>query len=58
MRSLQVARPRRNYFDCDHVNSASPSGHQAAHFMTVEEHLSAFKEVGFIKAREICSPPT
>jgi SAM-dependent methyltransferase len=39
---------------CDHVNSSSPSGHRAAHFMTVEEHLSAFKEVGFIKAREIC----
>jgi SAM-dependent methyltransferase len=27
---------------CDHVNSSSPSG-QAAHFMTVEEHLSTFK---------------
>jgi hypothetical protein len=39
---------------CDHVNSSSPSGHRAAHFMTVEEHLSTFKEVGFIKAREIC----
>jgi hypothetical protein len=38
----------------DHVNSPSPSGHQAAHFMTVEEHLVTFKEVGFIKAREIC----
>ena len=34
---------------CDHVNSSSPSGHRAAHFMTVEEHLSTFKEVGFIK---------
>jgi len=39
---------------CDHVNSSLPSGHRAAHFMTVEEHLSTFKEVGFIKAREIC----
>jgi SAM-dependent methyltransferase len=39
---------------CDHVNSSSPSGHRAAHFMMVEEHLSAFQEVGFIKAREIC----
>ena len=36
---------------CDHVNSASPSGHRADHFMTVEEHLSAFKEVGFIKRK-------
>ena len=34
---------------CDHVNSSSPSGHHAAHFMTVEEHLSTFKKVGFIK---------
>jgi predicted methyltransferase len=39
---------------CDHVNSSSPSGHRAAHFMTVEEHLSAFKKVGFTNAREIC----
>ena len=39
---------------CDHVNSSSPSGHRAAHFMTVEEHLATFKEVGFIKAREVC----
>jgi SAM-dependent methyltransferase len=39
---------------CDHVNSPSPSGHRAAHFMTVEEHLSTFKEVGFIKPKEIC----
>ena len=39
---------------CDHVNSSSPSGHRAAHFMTLEEHLSTFKEVGFIRAREIC----
>ena len=39
---------------CDHVNSPSPSSHRAAHFMTVEEHLSTFKEVGFIKPREIC----
>ena len=39
---------------CDHVNSSSPSGHRAAHFMTVEEHLSTFKKVGFINPREIC----
>jgi len=39
---------------CDHVNSSSPSSHRAAHFMTVEEHLSTFQEVGFIKAREVC----
>ena len=38
---------------CDHVNSSS-SGHRAAHFMTVEEHLPTFKKVGFINAREIC----
>ena len=34
--------------------SSSPSGHRAAHFMTVEEHLSTFKKVGFINASEIC----
>jgi SAM-dependent methyltransferase len=39
---------------CDHVNASSPSGHRAAHFMTVEEHLSTFKKAGFINAREIC----
>ncbi len=39
---------------CDHVNASSPSGHRAAHFMTVKEHLSTFQEVGFIKAKEIC----
>jgi ubiquinone/menaquinone biosynthesis C-methylase UbiE len=39
---------------CDHVNSSSTSRHHAAHFMTVEEHLSTFKKVGFINAREIC----
>jgi ubiquinone/menaquinone biosynthesis C-methylase UbiE len=38
---------------CDHVNS--PSGHRAAHFMTLEEHLSTFKKLGFIDPREICS---
>ena len=37
---------------CDHVNS--PSGHRAAHFMTVEEHLATFKKAGFIKPKEIC----
>ena len=39
---------------CDHVNSSSDSSHRAAHFMTVEEHLSTFQEVGFIRPREIC----
>ncbi len=39
---------------CAHVNSSSSSGHRAAHFMTVKEHLSTFQEVGFIKAREVC----
>jgi len=37
---------------CDHVNS--PSGHRAAHFMTVEEHLATFKKAGFINPKEIC----
>jgi SAM-dependent methyltransferase len=37
---------------CDHVNSSS--GHEAAHFMRVEEHLATFKKVGFINAREVC----
>jgi len=37
---------------CDHVNS--DSRRRAAHFMTVEEHLSTFKETGFVRAREIC----
>ena len=46
--------PRGTILICDHVNSSSASGHRAAHFMTVEEHLSTFKEVGFIKPREIC----
>ena len=40
---------------CDHVNSRLPSHDRAAHFMTVEEHLSTFKELGFIEAREICA---
>jgi predicted methyltransferase len=31
---------------CDHVNSSSRSGHHA--------DLSTFKEVGFIRAKEIC----
>ena len=39
---------------CDHVNSSSRSGHGAAHFMTVEEHVSTFQKAGFINAREIC----
>ena len=44
--------PGGKIFICDHVNA--PSGHRAAHFMTVKEHLSTFKEVGFINPREIC----
>jgi SAM-dependent methyltransferase len=40
---------------CDHVNSRSPGGRQSAHFMTVEEHLSAFKNAGFVGARGICA---
>jgi ubiquinone/menaquinone biosynthesis C-methylase UbiE len=39
---------------CDHVNSSSASCHRAAHFMTVEEHLSTFQKIGFTNAREIC----
>jgi SAM-dependent methyltransferase len=39
---------------CDHVNSSTRSGHRAAHFMTVEEHLSTFKEVGFTNPKELC----
>ena len=39
---------------CDHVNSSTPCGHRAAHFMTVDEHLSTFKEVGFTNPKEIC----
>jgi SAM-dependent methyltransferase len=45
--------PGRIILICDHVNSSSPSGHRAAHFMTVEEHLSTFKKVGFINPSEI-----
>jgi SAM-dependent methyltransferase len=40
---------------CDHVNSALPGHYRADHFMTVEEHLSTFKRVGFIGARQICA---
>jgi SAM-dependent methyltransferase len=47
--------PKGTILICDHVNSSSPSGHRAAHFMTVEEHWSTFKKVGFVNAREICS---
>jgi SAM-dependent methyltransferase len=39
---------------CDHVNSPLPGHHREAHFMTVAEHLSTFKEAGFVRAREIC----
>jgi hypothetical protein len=46
--------PGRTILICDHVNPTSPSRHRAAHFMTVEEHLSTFKKVGFINPREIC----
>lgn len=37
---------------CDHVNA--PSGHRAAHFMTVKEHFATFKKAGFVEPREIC----
>lgn len=37
---------------CDHVNA--PSGHRAAHFMTVKEHLATFEKTGFTNPREIC----
>jgi SAM-dependent methyltransferase len=40
---------------CDHVNSRSRAGRQSAHFMTVEEHLAAFKNAGFVAPREICA---
>lgn len=40
---------------CDHVNSSLRSDYRAAHFMTVEEHLSTFKQVGFVREREICT---
>jgi SAM-dependent methyltransferase len=46
--------PGRTILICHHVNSSLRSGQRAAHFMTVEEHLSTFKKVGFINAREIC----
>lgn len=39
---------------CDHVNSAARGGYRAAHFMTVEEHLAAFKKAGFLNTRELC----
>lgn len=47
-----ILAPGGKILICDHVNA--PSGHRAAHFMTVDEHLSTFKEVGFINARELC----
>lgn len=37
---------------CDHVNA--PTGHRAAHFMTVKEHLAAFRNTGFTNPKEIC----
>ena len=40
---------------CDQVNSPLPSDHRADHFMTVEEHLSSLKQVGFARVREICA---
>ena len=47
--------PRGSLLVCDHVNSRLSSYYRAAHFMTVEEHLSTFKELGFVRAREICA---
>jgi hypothetical protein len=52
--ALQPARSRRNYFDLRSRQFFFASSHRAAHFMTVEEHLSTFTEVGFIRAKEIC----
>jgi SAM-dependent methyltransferase len=46
--------PGKTILICDHVNSSSPSGHRAAHFMTVQEHLSTFEKAGFINSREVC----
>ena len=40
---------------CDHVNSPLPSHYQAGHFMTVEKHVSTFKQVGFVRSRVICA---
>jgi hypothetical protein len=48
--------PGRTILLCDHVNSSSSFAHGAAHFMTVEEHLSTFKKVGFITAGEVAPP--
>jgi SAM-dependent methyltransferase len=50
----QLLIPGGRMLICDHVNSPHPGHHQAAHFMTVAEHLASFKEAGFIGAREIC----
>jgi SAM-dependent methyltransferase len=50
-----LLRPGGTILICDHVNSSLASGHRAAHFMTVEEHLLTFKKIGFINAREICT---
>ena len=50
----QLLLPGGTVLICDHVNSPLPGRHRAAHFMTVGEHLATFKEVGFVRAREIC----
>jgi SAM-dependent methyltransferase len=42
---------------CDHVNSFSPSGHRAAHFMTVEEHRPSRKLVSSTQEKS-APPPT
>ena len=39
----------------DLVNSSLLSGRQAAHLMTTEQHIETFKEVGFLRARSVCS---
>jgi SAM-dependent methyltransferase len=50
-----LSLPGGSLLICDHVNSRSHAGRHSAHFMTVEEHLSAFENAGFVRPREICT---
>ena len=43
---------------CDHVNSSSPSGHRAAHFMTVEEHCRPSRKSASSTPEKSAPPPT
>jgi SAM-dependent methyltransferase len=52
---LDLMVPGGTLLICDHVNSRSQTGRHSAHFMTVEEHLSAFLAAGFVRPREICA---